>query len=514
MSKYSAKAREAAQELLIRREARRSLYAYMDLMRETHLPDFIHQPAQHHRLMVDVIEKFTTKGEDRATFAFPPGSAKSTYGSVIAPTWLLAQDPTLQIICVSNSQSLAESFSRRRRAAMETDQWKRISGTELLPDAKSLEYQGTKEGGGIRCLGAGSTVTGFRADYIFADDLIVGHEQASSLQQLDKIWNWYLSELRSRLKPNGKQLVLGTRWATQDVIGRLYELYDQEIEDWKHIRVPMLCDSPSDPLGRELGERLWPDWFTEKMVKDAQRDPLIWQTLYQQTPMDFEGSWVDSQHFQITRTIPAGVKYYFGIDIALSVGKGDYTVIAVVAMDAMKGLYVVDVYREQVSPDESVEALYKLAKKYPPAGIYLDNDSPSKMWCQLVWRQGKEKGKSLPLIAVPTGNKDKETRNAPLRAFLIQEAIHFKQALWNGVVFDELAKFPGGRHDDVVDAIGIVCRQFPKLSAPTNPAKRMGMNIERQLVPHQNGYAINGTVEELYDLRDEYRGKPWNRGRI
>ncbi|WP_160153947.1 phage terminase large subunit [Microbulbifer sp. ALW1] len=504
------RAQIVAQELLIRDAAKESIYPFLDLMRETGLPDFIHKPAEHHRLMIEVIHDMVNGKEDRATFAFPPGAAKSTYTSIIAPVWLLAKDPTLQIVCVSNSQSLAESFSRRRRNAMLTKQWERISETQLLADAKSLEYQGTPEGGGIRCLGAGSTVTGFRADWIFADDLIVGHEQASSLQQLDKIWNWFLSELRSRLKPNGRLLMVGTRWAQLDPIGRAYDLYHDEIEEWRHIRVPMLADQPNDPLGRQTGERLWAEWFTDKMVRDAQRDPQIWQCLYQQTPMDYEGSWVEPDKFQIVRALPAGLKYYIGIDLALSIQKGDYTVIAVVAMDVQKGLYVVDMFRDQCSPEKSVQALIALADKYEPAGVFIDNDGASKVWGNLVWQATRDRGKAIPVQLIPMQNKDKETRAAALRAFLLNGAIAFKQALWNSECFDEMAKFPGGRHDDIVDAIAIVCRQFPKLSAPTNPGTRAAQ-IQRMLVPHQGGFAINSSLDEMFEAREKPR---YNRNRI
>ena len=70
-------------------------------------------PAPHHRLLIKELQDVIQGRTPRLMINLPPGSAKSTYGSVIAPPWALAQLPGLDIIGASNTAAMAEGFSRR-----------------------------------------------------------------------------------------------------------------------------------------------------------------------------------------------------------------------------------------------------------------------------------------------------------------------------------------------------------------------------------------------------------------
>ena len=49
--------------------------------------------------------------------------------------------------------------------------------------------------------------------------------------------------------------------------------------NWRHVKLPMIAGD-DDPLGRQPGERLWPEWFTESQVMEARSDPYKWSALY------------------------------------------------------------------------------------------------------------------------------------------------------------------------------------------------------------------------------------------
>ena len=478
-------------ELQHRRAARKSIKEYIYYMRQTMLPAFEHDPAAHHLILIQEFEDMLNGVFVKGAFSLPPGSAKSFYGSVILPTLILARDPKLQILCVSNTESLAEGFARSRRSILRTPQWERLSNSALAKDAQSLSFQGTTRGGGVYASGAGSSVTGLRCDWLICDDLLVGFEQANSLSQLDKLWSWYLAEARSRLKPYGREVMIATRWAALDPIGRVTALTGEGIEDWRYTRIPMECDSADDPLGRKLGERLWPEWYTPEMVSDAKRDPIVWQTLYQQNPLVSEGGWVDAKHIQIIPKVPANLKYYIGVDIALSVQKGDYTVLTVLGIDSDKNLYIVYLYREQVSPEVSAQKLVDLTKMYTPLLVYCENDNSSKVWSKLVWEMSKAAGTPVPLKLIPIKGRDKEVRAAPLRAYFLQNRIFIVQAPWNTELLREISSFPAGRHDDQIDGVGVAAGELVRMSVPKKPSppKSLILNAERSL----------GSLAELFD---------------
>jgi predicted phage terminase large subunit-like protein len=465
---------DAAREVLRRRRAKQDILDYIKYLAPEGLPDFHWKPASHHRLFADVINRVRDtvherrEDDDRHATSVPPGAAKSFYYSITAPTFLLAADPSLKILCVNAAESLAEDFARRRRQIMLSARWQRLSGTSLLADAKSLGFQGTKEGGGIYATGAGSTIQGLRADVLIGDDLVTGHEEAASLAQLDKKWNWYLSEARSRLRPGGAELLIATRWALLDPIGRVIRLTQKGDEKWHYLRIPMICDSDDDPLGREIGERLYPEYFTARMVKDAQRNPLIWNTLYQQNPAVSEYSWVGLDHIHIKGRdqFPESLQMYLGCDISLGVQKGDFTVFAVIGVCEKKKLWLLDLYRKQADPNESAMAFLALCEQYKPRIAWLENDNTSVMWGKIVDMEAKRIGVPNKLMLSKMKNRDKEVRASALRSLFMQDRVVLAQDQWTQVVLKELAEFPDGRNDDIVDAMGVVAKELAKLSGP------------------------------------------------
>jgi hypothetical protein len=94
----------AAAELLKRRSIRTSLSEW------ARYKDF--EPAPHHQLFIREIEAFL-KSEDEVLLLFaPPGSAKSTYVSVLLPSWYLAANPTHSILAAERVLKDEESTAQ------------------------------------------------------------------------------------------------------------------------------------------------------------------------------------------------------------------------------------------------------------------------------------------------------------------------------------------------------------------------------------------------------------------
>lgn len=491
--------KDAAKELIRRQAALGSIFDYIKYLRSEGLPDFHYDPADHHRVIGTTLNEMAAsighalnpdfEGDilDRAAISLPPGSAKSFYSSIVFPTFLLARNPSHKILCTNAAESLAEDFARRRRQIMLTPAWQRLSGTNLLADAKSLSFQGVKEGGGIYAAGAGSTIQGLRADALVADDLVTGHEQAANLALLDKLWNWYVSEARARLRPGGIELMIATRWALLDPIGRVLRLTEQGHEDWRYLRIPMVCDSDDDLIGRDLGERLWPQYFTKRMVSDAQRSPLWFNTLYQQNPAVSEYSWVPLDKIKVVKRdqIPENLRYYVGVDISLHVGKGDFTVFSVIGVDEAKNFWIVDMVREQMDTKASAARFIALCNAYSPRYCWVENDNASVVWAQMVETIARQMGEHPPLMLSKMKNRDKEVRAANLRTLFLQDRVYIADEPWTQVYMREIAEFPDGRNDDTIDATGVVAKELRKLSGPAR------IDVDQPAAP------IHGAVQLL-----------------
>ena len=89
----------AAQELIKRRRVRLSLAEW------ARHRGF--EPAKHHLLIINEIESFLASDEEVLLLFAPPGSAKSTYVSVLLPSWYLAGNPTHSILAATHSVEFA-----------------------------------------------------------------------------------------------------------------------------------------------------------------------------------------------------------------------------------------------------------------------------------------------------------------------------------------------------------------------------------------------------------------------
>jgi hypothetical protein len=77
---------DAATELLKRRSIRCSLTEW------ARYKGF--EPVPHHQLIIGEIQSFLASDEQVLLLFAPPGSAKSTYVSVLLPSWYLANNPS------------------------------------------------------------------------------------------------------------------------------------------------------------------------------------------------------------------------------------------------------------------------------------------------------------------------------------------------------------------------------------------------------------------------------------
>jgi predicted phage terminase large subunit-like protein len=495
-------------------KARLDLRDYIPYMRTAQLPDFHYEPAAHHKIFAHKLKTLTialrdrTEEGDRQAISVPPGAAKSFYGTIAWPTQLLALNPSWKILCINASERLAEDFAHRRRQILLTPEWEALSGTKLLADRKSLNFMGTPEGGGIYAYGGGATIQGIRADALIGDDLITGHEEASNLSQLDKKWNWYMAEARARVRPGGIELLIATRWALLDPIGRVLRLTEQGHENWDYCRIPMICDSDDDPVGRKIGERLWTEWFTKRMVSDAQRNPLIFQTLYQQNPAVSEHTWVPLQNIHLRKrsTFPEQLTYYIGVDVAHKLGEGDYTVFAVIGLDREKRVYLVDLYRKQCDSNEGIRAYLALQAQYKPRYAFIDNDNASVVWGRMQEEIARQQGMPSILKMSPMKNRDKEVRAANIRALFLQNRVIICDTDWSQPVVREVAEFPGGRNDDIIDAMAVVASEVKVLSGPS-------IDLKPQPKPIVGAFQeLDGLITTTQTL-DEI-GEKLNAGRI
>src|SRR4051812_3276832 len=175
-------------------------------------------PARHHRLLIEKLEAVARGDIERLAVFMPPGSAKSTYASVLFAPWLMAQNPKALILAASHTTELAERWGRRVRNLVADNT--AILGINLSEDNQAAGRWGLAQGGGYYAAGAMTGIAGFRALFGLIDDPIRSRQDADSVLVRDRIWDWYLNDFRPRLVPHARQVLIQTRWHEDDLAGR------------------------------------------------------------------------------------------------------------------------------------------------------------------------------------------------------------------------------------------------------------------------------------------------------
>lgn len=405
----------------------------------------------------------------RVIILAPPGSAKSTYVTKLAPPFFMVGG--LDVIGVSNTQSLAEDFSRESQgyARDNADDL----GYSIVRDA--AEHWQTDNGGHYRAAGMLGTITGKRADVAFIDDPIRTREEANSEPLMDKQWRWFMSSLRSRLKPKASIFLILTHWSKGDLAGRLLEAqenmwdvvvlpaqaYEEPYEDPEN---PQWYEHTEDPLGRVPGEWLWADdeYGYAADLEEALHEfetagaTLEWAALYQQRPTLAEGVLFKIENLEVIPALPVGgvVEWVRAWDLAATKKIGsrnpDWTV--GVKMGRMTdGTFLVgDVIRFRGGP-EQVEKMILATAKLDGHGIRISlPQDPGQAGKSQIANLTKMLAGYRVESSPESG--DKATRAAAFAAQVNVGNVKMLAAGWNSKYRNELGEFGSSGKDDQVDA--------------------------------------------------------------
>ena len=461
--------REAAQaELLLRRAVGASLAAWARLA----LPSG-QVPAAHHLALIAALEGVASGATPRLLVHMPPGSAKSTYASILFPAWWFAQRPQSAVIAACHTLGLAEHFGRQLRALI-AEHATRL-GYALQPDDRAARRFATSTGGRYFATGVRGPVVGRRADLILIDDPIRSQAEADSRARRDELWDWYRSDLLTRLKPGGRVVLVMTRWHPDDLGGRLADAGGDP--PWQVLRLPAVAEE-GDPLGRVPGAPLWPEWEdgVALAAKRAAVGERAWAALYQQRPRLRRGGMFATARIAVLDVAPPVVQVVRGWDLAATAatsGDPDWTAGVKLGRTADGTWVVLDVARMRGGPGEVERALAShAAADGVPVLVGLPQDPGQAGRAQLSYLTRQLAGfrvKGSP----ETGSK--ETRAMPVASQVEAGNVSVVRGAWNQAFLEELEAFPLGAKDDQVDALA---RAFMLLTeGAVAPARRVAVPV-------------------------------------
>jgi len=403
--------------------------------------------SRFHQLIIDSIEFLLNGHIKKLAIITPPRHGKTTLANVMAPAYALGRNPTETIISVSYGSELSETWGRRVRNILSDPAFSEIfPSCKLSPDSAAAYRFTTTAGGEYSAVGRGGPVTGRGASLLILDDLIKDSSEANSDTTCRGIVEWLQHVAFTRLTPNGRVVAISTRWSERDPMGWLLQQ-----DGWTVLHLPAIAEKENDPVGRKIGEALWPSHYPVESL-DAIRANVgsrVFQCLYQGNVAAAQGTIFKRDWFRHYTTPPEKFKRIVqSWDTSFKTGAtNDYSVCATIG-ETENGFYLLALYRDKVEFPELKRKVAEQADFWKPSEIYVENRASGQSLVQEL-----KLSTSYPVIAIEV-DRDKETRASATTGYYEAGRVFFPEgASWLSILEDELASFPGGLFDDCVDAI-------------------------------------------------------------
>jgi hypothetical protein len=424
----------------------------------------------HHALLLEKLQAVEEGRIPNLMVLMPPGSAKSSYSDVVFVPWFMARKPRRNVILASYASEIAEKQGRRARQLINSRSFLNLTGQALRSDQKAAHQWTLENGSEFMAGGILSGLTGNRAALGILDDPIRGREAAESETIRQKTWDAYTDDFCSRLIPGAPQVMILTRWHEDDPAGRILpEGWDGESgwfegrdrRKWYVICLPAIADRPDDPLGRKIGETLWPEWFSLEHWEPFQANPRTWSSLYQQKPSPAEGSFFKREWFKRYRkgAEPEVLNYYLTSDHAPGGAEdSDFTCVRVWGMDVGGDLYLLDGFRSQETLDVSVHKALALVKRYKPFAWFPEDDNNWKAVAGFVRAEMLTKSAFCRIEPISPHGANKESKAQAFQGLSASGRVWIAEGLEGDDIISQYLKFPAGKNDDEVDAASLIGR--------------------------------------------------------
>ena len=497
-------------KLMVQAILRRNSLSFFERAVPTIMPNVEYLPNWHIALMADVFEEMVYGDLKRVIFNIHPRMAKSSFFSVSAPMFLLMQDPSCQIMCLSYSDQLASQFHQVSRL-LSKQPWYRDLNPQLKFKSAGESSGILKETGSIlqttqlghrQARSFGGSITGAGGDWIIMDD---GNDmsQINSEAHRNKINETYDQSISTRLNNKEGRIVLVTqRGNINDLSGHLLEK-----GGFRHVKVEAIASeritysfANHQSYTREKGELIDPLRFGPKEMEERRRDlgSAAFEAQYQQNPQPPEGNVFKRKWLKIVRKAPEFQYVIISGDIAGTQGRGDYSAFLVWGyFDEI--WYLIAAHRDKLDQPGVVRLYRKLDEQYEPDFTIIEKNT---IGSGFIDRMNELE---YAHVQGETVSGDKVARAEGITPLLERKQVAFLKTMPLYEKFmDELLSFPSSKYDDMVDALTLALTYRQRILAVANYHRRQ----KRRNLPQARGsmpeVRITGFGERSSGVRDSY----------
>lgn len=450
MQNYNVSLKEIEQEL-----SRRNL---VDFIKYTY-PQY--QFSWFHTAYTNKINDFAHGKIKKLMVFVPPQHGKSEISTRRLPAFMLGVNPDINIAVVSYNDTKAKKFNREIKRIMNEQSYKDIFPHIELPRMmgdytnSANEFEIVGYNGNCKAIGVGGALTGDPVDMLIMDDLYKDAMSAWSSTIRQNVEDWYDTVADTRLHNNSQQLIVFTRWHHLDLAGKLLK---QEPAEWEVIIFEAIKDKIHNDIdNRQIGEALWPEKHSiEKLIKSRDRNPHVFQALYQQQPKPLEGLLYTD--FKTYSTLP---DYHQVLNYTDTADTGEDFLCSIDYIEHNGLKYIIDVLYTQKPNEYTEKALAEQLRNNQVNRASIESNNGGRAFARNVERITRELGNNRTAITWFHQSKNKEARiksnsSTVNNIVVMPDNWHIRWPEFYNDVTNYMAKGKN-KHDDAVDVLtGIV----------------------------------------------------------
>lgn len=371
--------------------------------------------------------------------------------------WRATRDPNLRVMIVSNTSPNAEKTVHSIRSVIENSKFYQLLFADLIPNFSKIRWSDRcacinrptdHPEGTFEAVGVGSNVIRRHYNIIVEDDTVApkrdeltGDEAMPTRDDIEKAVGFHKLTIPLLIDFNEDQrIVVGTRWSSYDLINHV-----KEHEKWDVFDRPAI-DSEGKPLYKKFSLE------TLDAIKLG-LGTYMFSSLYLNQPLAKE----------LMCFNPDWVRYYTNlpeVDGSITVtvdpadpptGKATQNYSALVAAFSCKhGMYVMTYKRGRYTHHQLIREAFTMADKVGSKRIRVEIDKYAHLQYDFKDEMARRK-KHYIIDCVKTRGRNKEARIMGLTPMAEAGTLFIKRGMRE--LEGEMAEFPNGKFDDLLDAL-------------------------------------------------------------
>jgi predicted phage terminase large subunit-like protein len=404
----------------------------------------------------------------RLMILVPPRTAKTTVASICFPVWAWLTTPALCFLCASYELDLSSTHNLARRQLISSQRFQSFFKDRFqLTSDRSLVQEFTNSAGGMMLSASvNSRAMGRGGDIVVVDDPLSADAAFSDILR-NETNSWFTHMLPQRLNsPSESPIILiQQRLHQSDPAG---DLLEREAGEWTLVKLPLIAEEDETwtfPISgrvvvRKKGECLDPKRFTPKVVRERQRNRLIWASQFQQEPAPLEGNMIrtadilfyggrDPKTGERDPELPADFdRRIISVDCAFKdKSTSDFVAIIVIGV-RLSRRYVLHITNARLDLDGTESEIRHCHALYGPVSATLVEDKANG---SAIISHLTENISGVIAVNPQGGKLARLMATAP--EFQAHNWFVDRSGPWTNKFIEQLTMFPQARHDDIADAV-------------------------------------------------------------